>query len=454
MMDAKASLQAIRESELFDPSWYEETYKDVPMLGMDSAEHFLKYGAMLRRDPGPKFSTAFYSDVRCGKIEDNLNPLVHFLTSVSPAPPAVTRVLLSANAVATNGNHALAMDLAERHLPPELQYTLGILLANEAQRQGDEVLWLTSLNAYLSEFGLRPIELGDGGTLLSRLRCDRGRIIHDGPLISVIMAARNAENDVEAAARSILDQTWHNLELLIVDDASTDETWRILERVAASDSRVRIFQNHRNVGPYVSKNLALQHAKGDWITGQDADDWSHPQRIEKHLTAATSDANRPASITHMIRLAPDGVFSHIRPITSFSFDGVATKASVSCLYERDFLRQRLGHWDSVRFGADSEMIARASTLLGSEVPSYRMVNMLCLDIPTSLTNDTVTGVRLGKMSPARAAYRAAYTEWHSSGFRGQGAFIPFLMRERFFDADPCMVVRVEDCQATFDHHGL
>ena len=83
----------------------------------------------------------------------------------------------------------------------------------------------------------------------------------------VMMPAWNSEDTLEAAAMSILDQTWQNLELLIVDDASHDDTWAVMEILARRDERVRITRNKVNVGPYVSKNVALGHARGDWITG-------------------------------------------------------------------------------------------------------------------------------------------------------------------------------------------
>ena len=448
----KASLEIVRNSELFDPDWYSARYPDVAIVGLEPAEHYLKYGGILRRDPSPRFSTGYYRDVRNGKIPGDMNPLVHQATHENSAPPTINRVLMSANAVSRDGNHPLALDLAKSHLPADFHYTTDILQANEALRHGDEMLWLSYVNAYLANFGLAALQLGEGNSLISRLRSSTGGAITGGPLVSVIMPAWNAETTVEAAAQSILGQTWKNLELLIVDDASEDATWDALGRMAASDPRVKIFRNYRNVGPYVSKNLALQHATGDWITGQDADDWSHPQRIEDHVTRVVEDDNRPASITHMVRMTPDGVFSHIRPITNFSFDGVATKSSISCLYERRFMRERLGHWDSVRFGADSELIARASLILRSEVPAYRLVNMLCFDIPTSLTNNAATGVRLGKMSPVRAAYRESYTSWHKSYF-AEGTRMPFPLPRRFYEADPCMVVPYDHCQALFDYHG-
>src|SRR5690606_13076944 len=101
-----------------------------------------------------------------------------------------------------------------------------------------------------------------------------------GPLVSVLMPAFNAERTLKTAASSILQQTWRSLELIIVDDASTDATWRIAQDIAAADSRVTVRRNTTSVGPYVCKNLMLNLVQGEYITCHDADDWAHPQRLE------------------------------------------------------------------------------------------------------------------------------------------------------------------------------
>ena len=100
------------------------------------------------------------------------------------------------------------------------------------------------------------------------------------PLVSVLMAVYNAEPYLSEALHSLLHQTLHEVEVLAVDDASTDHSLDILQRTAAEDSRLRIFHHGQNQGQAVARNLALQHARGEYICMVDADDWLAPDALE------------------------------------------------------------------------------------------------------------------------------------------------------------------------------
>lgn len=104
--------------------------------------------------------------------------------------------------------------------------------------------------------------------------CDHG-------LVSVLMSVYNGAPTLEKAAASVLAQTYRNLELILCDDASTDDTWRIMQRIAAQDARVTVFQNKTNRGLGASLNGCLSRAGGEYIARQDADDISDPDRIER-----------------------------------------------------------------------------------------------------------------------------------------------------------------------------
>lgn len=97
------------------------------------------------------------------------------------------------------------------------------------------------------------------------------------------MPAHNCEDYIESAIGSILNQTYKNLELVVVDDYSSDTTGQVIDRLAKKDKRVRAFHNKRNIKQTRTRNFAINQAKGKFITLMDADDFRHPESLEKQL---------------------------------------------------------------------------------------------------------------------------------------------------------------------------
>lgn len=111
--------------------------------------------------------------------------------------------------------------------------------------------------------------------------------------VTVIMAAYNSEAFIEKAIRSVLDQTYRNLELFIVDDASTDDTARVIETF--DDPRIIFHRNEINKGPYWARNFAISQTDSEYIALQDSDDWSDRTRIEK-LVVAINKRRKPLAV--------------------------------------------------------------------------------------------------------------------------------------------------------------
>lgn len=105
-------------------------------------------------------------------------------------------------------------------------------------------------------------------------------------MITIIMASYNAASTLEAAADSVLAQTLDDIELIIVDDASSDETLNIARKIAARDKRVTVLAQSINKGPAASRNAALSIAKGEWMAVVDADDVILPKRLEAMIMEA------------------------------------------------------------------------------------------------------------------------------------------------------------------------
>lgn len=108
----------------------------------------------------------------------------------------------------------------------------------------------------------------------------------DQPLVSVVISNYNGAAYLEAAIASVLNQSHKALELIVVDDASEDDSPEILRRLAATDTRLNVVFGERNAGPAAARNVALSAARGEWIAIVDADDLVHPNRIERLLIAA------------------------------------------------------------------------------------------------------------------------------------------------------------------------
>ncbi len=99
------------------------------------------------------------------------------------------------------------------------------------------------------------------------------------PEISALMSVYNGEKYIADAINSILNQTFRDFELIIVNDGSTDNTMEIIKNF--KDERIRIFQLNQNVGVGAALNVGLSHIRGKYVAKVDADDISYPQRFEK-----------------------------------------------------------------------------------------------------------------------------------------------------------------------------
>lgn len=100
------------------------------------------------------------------------------------------------------------------------------------------------------------------------------------PKISVIMPVYNVEKYVGRAIESVLNQTFGDFELLVVDDGSTDGSGRVCDRYASRDARVQVF-HQQNSGAPAARNFAMDRARGDYLCFMDADDWVEPQMMER-----------------------------------------------------------------------------------------------------------------------------------------------------------------------------
>ena len=103
------------------------------------------------------------------------------------------------------------------------------------------------------------------------------------PKVTVIMPAYNASHFIDAAIRSVMAQTVDDWELLVIDDGSRDDTCKIVEGLAAEDSRVKLLRNEKNMGVANTRNRGLSLCRGKFVAFLDSDDIWLPEKLQKQL---------------------------------------------------------------------------------------------------------------------------------------------------------------------------
>lgn len=217
------------------------------------------------------------------------------------------------------------------------------------------------------------------------------------PDVSVIMTVHNDESTIRAATSSILASEAIELELLIVDDASTDATAEVLAGI--SDPRVTVLTNPENLGPYVSRNRALEVARGAFIAIADADDWSHPDRLAYQRERLESENQALACTVAHLRILPNGIpdlENHLR----FLGDG-----PMSLMFRRDVV-DHIGGFDHVRTRGDVEYIRRLQARFGERA-------LLALGTPLVLSTSTLTSNSKRFRSDVLDRYRIGFRNWHT-----------------------------------------
>lgn len=112
---------------------------------------------------------------------------------------------------------------------------------------------------------------------------------HMLPLVSVILPCYNTENHIESALRSIIQQDYPNLEIIVIDDRSSDSSWEIIQALAQEDARILAVRNEENLRLIKTLNKGIQLSRGQYIARMDADDMSDPARIGKQVAYLEQD---------------------------------------------------------------------------------------------------------------------------------------------------------------------
>lgn len=112
---------------------------------------------------------------------------------------------------------------------------------------------------------------------------------NQNPLVSIIIPVYNAEAYLRTCLLTVTNQTYKNLEILCIENGSTDSSWEILQEFANSDSRIQTFRLRTAVGSGVANNTGYAHATGTYVRGVDADDYLPTNSTELMVTAAMAN---------------------------------------------------------------------------------------------------------------------------------------------------------------------
>lgn len=250
---------------------------------------------------------------------------------------------------------------------------------------------LQRINQAMAVYQLSPIGFNSGDAAPSYddlITSGENKTITAGPKVSVILPAFNAGSGIRVAIESILSQTWQNIELLVVDDCSPDNTAEVAAEYAKVDSRVKLLSTPVNSGPYVARNVALKEATGDLVTINDADDWSHAEKIERQVRHLIENQHVIANTSGHARLTEDLQFYRRGTPGKYIFPNMS-----SIMFRRQPVMEKIGYWDSVRFAADGEFKRRLIKVFGKN--AYVDLNTGPLSLPrqsvSSLTGSSAFG---------------------------------------------------------------
>lgn len=263
--------------------------------------------------------------------------------------------------------------------------------------------WQQAFNAPFIDRGLAPMTFEATASPFDTVRTDAVAGSVDGPLISIVMPVYSPTESLLTATRSVLEQTWANLEVIVVDDHSPAGFEPIFEQVRALSDRVTYHRMPHNGGAYRARNLGLSMARGEFAGIQDGDDWSHPQRLERQMAAFDADPRLVATLSKSIRLHTD---LYITRVGSLPFAHNAP----SLLFRREAVLGRLGPFDEMRKAADTEYIERIAAVFGQHtVTTLKQPLSLYQLTDGSLSREDF---RPSWHRPARVSYHSAFRHWH------------------------------------------
>lgn len=471
-------------NEWFDTEWYRNNYEDVANSGLNPFVHYIQHGRnegratnriqfhsqeinglgadkehipqlLWRGLPEPSLTRLkeIYSNLALdesvrffaiwhsarwfyylGKYKKALSLSQLALAEIGPDVYGKSGVLMHALCLQKNGEYLESATFIRDHYK-DSNFDEDILLAlSNCAGSADEKLSI--LNQIYRRHGLSglALKIHDVELSLENLAAESAENeCISTELVSVIVPCFNAERTIRTALESLIAQSWKNLEIIVVDDCSRDNTVSVIESLSAEHPQIKLIKQSQNGGAYRARNEGLSVAKGAFITTHDADDWSHPQKIQLQMEYLSQNEAVVGVCTQWVRATPKLNFEH-----NWRLNPRLIHWSHSSFLFRRRVFDELGYWDSVLVAGDTEYIWRAESHFG-----FHSVKKIHSDIPlafalddeNSLTRNKATHIKT-MYQGMRHIYRQACQWWHSK--EPSNLFVD-IDGDRKFPAPPTMI---------------
>ncbi|MBA3988642.1 MAG: hypothetical protein C0463_05895 [Idiomarina sp.] len=426
LLGSSKSFRRQLPAQPFDQNWYLESNPDVAAAGLDAFEHYQKFGQFEGRLPMPPHRLMRepfyaehvatlnvllwhgYSHVALPKLQAIAGNETLALQARVQAKQRLADwyfcngdiehardLLWQAFSASSKPSGAVVAGLCRCYQVLNQQEALTKLLDQHASalRPTDKTLLTGQLNAALTASSLSPLpSFNDFQSLAGYSQGQVTKLTQQGdaqgPLVSIIVPVYNAGTALQVAVQSLRAQTYQHIEIILVDDASTDESLTVMRDLASQDSRIRVLSCGSNQGAYGARNLGMRHADGDLVTVHDSDDWSHPDKIARQVQALQDNPEAAYSTTYWIRVLPD-----LRLLGSWLLSSPLLQLNHSSAMFRRRVLERCGLWDEVRVAGDTEYLRRVHACYGKGIEVLPTLPLsLSLVHPQSLTQTKATHV--------------------------------------------------------------
>ncbi|WP_404429371.1 glycosyltransferase [Sutcliffiella horikoshii] len=336
-------------------------------------------------------------------------------------------IILRAECMDILGENKEGKKLVKKEIEKNPHPDLLLAMGNLEELIEDRLVWI---NKVYSSYDISSINLD-----LETEACAYDSIVIPKPKnrlkthpvkVTIIIPAYNAQDTIRSSIESILAQSWSNIEVIVVDDCSNDQTVEIVKEYVEKDSRVNLLKTERNSGAYVARNYALKASTGDFITINDADDWSHPEKIRIQAEHLINNKKIVGNFSQQARVTENLKFYRRGKPGIYIFSNMS-----SFMFRRDPVFKELGFWDEVRFAGDSEYVKRIKARFGEKSVKEVLTAPLSFQRQSenSLTAHSAFGFP-GFFMGARKEYAEAHETSHKEN--PEKLFYHFPMSQRPF----------------------